>query len=208
MYVVLYFFGMAPFYQPKRNLQLIMKRILFLLSFLAIGLLVFFSCKKYQDPPPTTDPRLTNHYCNDPLAVNYNWGFPGIPDNTKCFYPTDLFAGTYSFVDSVYDATQTYFLFADSLILTFKALSDTQISVSGFCSGAGNLRMTARSYVASMDSIIGDTLTPARGQQWCRLQDTVSGTITDNTIDTTLHVYLQIISDTGITFHTGRARKR
>src|ERR1043165_5567011 len=82
-----------------------------------------FSCKKWQDPAPKEDPRLTRHYCNDPSAVNYNWDFPGKPDNSVCFYPADLFAGTYMFYDTVSASQSDLYLSADSLVLNISKIS-------------------------------------------------------------------------------------
>ena len=64
------------------------------------SILMFFSCKKYKDPSPITDPRIKNHYCNDPSAVNSNWDFPGIADNTVCIYPSDIFEGNFKLYDT------------------------------------------------------------------------------------------------------------
>src|ERR1043165_6289024 len=82
-----------------------------------------FSCKKWQDPAPKEDPRLTRPYCNDPEAVNYNWDFPGKPDNSVCFYPSDLFAGTYTFWDTVTHVEKELLLSADSLSVSITTAS-------------------------------------------------------------------------------------
>lgn len=168
-----------------------------------------FACNKWKDPAATTDPRLTNPYCNDPEAVNYNWGFPGKPDNTICFYPKDLFVGNFLYVDSVYITASNTFIYSDSLVLHIYSTpgSNSKIAVLGFCSGGDSLKLTAgATYTATVDTLIGDSVT-ARGQRWCRVKDTVSGTIFDSRIDTLLHINLQIISDTGITTHMGKAKK-
>lgn len=169
-----------------------------------LGGLAFYSCKKWTDPPPTTDPRLNNPYCNDPIAVNYNWGFPGIPDNSICYYPTDIFRGNWLYTDSVYQQSSGLFLYTREETLRVYALSKTTLAIQGFC--ADSLKMTATGYLANVDTIVGDTLTN-RGQLWCRLQDTVNGTVSYSRIDSMLHVSLTVISDTGITNHIGKARK-
>ncbi len=183
-----------------------MSKISYLLFILAIGACTIGACKKWKDPAPTTDPRLTNPYCNDPNAVNYNWGFPGKPDNSICFYPTDLFKGYYKFIDSVHLTSSNIFIRADSGYLNIAALSQYKIAVIGFC-GGDSLKLTAVGYTASIDSLLGDTTTTARGQRLCRLQDTASGTITDNRIDSLLHITFQVISDTGRTTHYATAKK-
>ncbi|NCX94894.1 MAG: hypothetical protein EBX41_00545 [Chitinophagia bacterium] len=169
--------------------------------------MVVVGCAKWQDPPATTDSRLTNPYCNDPKAVNFNWGFPGKPDNTVCFYPTDLFTGTYIYTDSVYTSPDNYFLYYRIDTLHFIAQSQTKVAVTGFCLLRDTLRLTAdKSYIAAVDTLIGDSTTN-RGQYWCRIKDTVSGTILNSRLDTMLHVSFQIISDTGTTLHIGKAKK-
>ena len=163
-----------------------MKKLLFtILSLLFIGA-VFYSCKKWTDPAPTNDPRLTNPYCNDPNAVNYNWGFPGKPDNTLCYYPTDLFKGTYEYIDSVYIASSALFIYSKVETLTVYARSQTQLTVFGLCDAPDSLLLHASSnFIATVDSLVGDTLT-VRGQTMCRIQDTINGTITYSRIDSLL----------------------
>ena len=181
--------------------------ILFVVISVALGCCIFLSCAKWKDPKPI-NLGLTNPYCNDPAAVNYNWGFPGKPDNTVCFYPTDLFKGSYMFHDSVYK--DTLFIRYDSFIMTITALSQTKISVAGFCSNGNQITLTAGpTYIATVDTTEGDSLTINLGQKLCRIQDTVSGTISKDRIDSTLlHVSLQVVSDTGISTHFGSARKQ
>ena len=173
---------------------------------------VFFSCKKWKDPAPTTDPRLTNPYCNDPAAVNYNWGFPGKPDNSVCFYAIDLFAGKYIFKDSMYLASGLYVGY-DSLVLNISpvAQSHSKMTVTGLCGFSGSvvISMTAASYTATVDTVVGDTTTLHRGQILCRIQDTLTGTLVKDRIDSTLiTVSFQVANDTGIVMHTGRAIKQ
>ena len=168
---------------------------------------MLFSCAKWKDPKGY-DPNLPNHYCNDPAAVNYNWGFPGKADNTVCFYPTDLFKGSYLFRDSIY--RDTLFIRYDSFILNMSAQSHTKITVGGFCMNGNQIVLTAGpTYVATVDTTVGDSTTLNLGQIMCRTQDTVSGTISKDRIDSTLlHITLQVVSDTGTTTHYGSARKQ
>jgi hypothetical protein len=177
--------------------------------FLLVGSSVFFSCSKYKDPAPYHYAGLdTTFYCNDPAAVNYNWNFPGTVNNNLCFYPTDLFAGTYVFHDSVY--RDTLFIKADSFTLTMNALSHTKITVMGFCSNGQKLTLTAGpTYIATVDTTEGDSTTINRGQALCRIQDTIAGTIAKDRVDTgLLHITLHVASDTGMTTHYGSARKK
>ena len=186
-----------------------MKYVISILTAIACTTLLFISCAKWKDPAPYTDPRLTNPYCNDPNAVNYNWGFPGKPDNTVCFYPTDLFVGTYIFTDSVYRTSDlSLFLSTVTETLYVSRLSQTQIAVTGFCANGNSIHLTAdKSYNATVDTTVGDTLT-ARGQTLCRIVDTVSGAISkDRIVDSLLHISFIVVSDTGSTTHIGSAKK-
>lgn len=188
-----------------------MRYFVFIALFVVASGGVFLSCKKYKDPAPTTDPRLTRPYCNDPEAVNYNWDFPGKVDNSVCFYPTDKFTGVYMWYDTVTKAADGLFLGADSILLTFISSSHSKTTVGGFCVGGGkSLQMTVnRTLVASVDTLVGDSLTTNQGQIFCRQVDTVFGTITRDPLDATLlHMALTVASDTGITIHGGSARKK
>ncbi|NDC41876.1 MAG: hypothetical protein EBZ77_10055 [Chitinophagia bacterium] len=181
-----------------------------LLGLVLLGLAIGYSCKKYTDPAPVSDPRLTNPYCNDPDAVNYNWGFPGVPDNSKCFYPTDIFKGTYLFTDSVSRTTDAITIYSQVETLQIFSLSKTRIAITGLCGSGGGDSVffsAGKSYIATVDTLIGDTTTTVQGQFWCRRLDTVYGTVTYNRLDSLLEFNLQVVSDSGLTTHAGRARR-
>jgi hypothetical protein len=185
-----------------------MRCIIFISVLLIAAGSILFSCNKYKDSKAVQDPRLINPYCNDPLAVNYNWGFPGKPDNTVCFYPPSLFKGAFLFYDSVSLLSSGLFIYADSLVLTIHALSKTKISIFGFCSNGDSILLTASAqYVASVDTL-GDTVTHW-GQPFCSTGDTVSGTVTKDRInDSLIYFNFQVASDTGVvTTHIGSARR-
>ena len=186
-----------------------MRYFVSILIFLTAATAMLLSCAKWKDPKPV-NLHLTNPYCNDPAAVNYNWGFPGKPDNTICYYPNTLFLGTYMMHDSMY--RDTLFIGADSFLInvTISDTSHTKVFVSGFCN-TGTLRFTAApTYVATVDTTVGDTTTLHQGQPFCVLTDTLSGTITKSILDspTVLFISFQVASDTIITTHTGRAIKQ
>jgi hypothetical protein len=152
-------------------------------------------------------------FCNDPIAANYNVGFPGIADNTVCIYPRDLFVGKYLYRDSVYIEPSGLYVFTDSFYINILPkpydTSKRKIQVTGFC-GSTTLYLTAGpTYIATVDTLIGDTTTLYSGQRLCRIQDTGNGTITKDRIDSTvLHISFQVESDTGLTQHMGTAIKQ
>ena len=177
-----------------------------------LGLLasMFLGCVKWNDSKPVTDPRLTNPYCNDPAAVNYNWGFPGKPDNSICIYPTDKFSGRFLFIDSMYSesgASAGNFVGAQTDTLIFTVLSHTKMTVSGLGGKSGTLNLTAYTFTATIDTTVGDSLTANSGQLLGATTDTVNGTIFYSMIDSQLHINLQIINDTGMASHSGKAKR-
>jgi hypothetical protein len=188
-----------------------MRSVAYIILFGAFVLGAVWSCKKWKDSVAKPDPRLTNPYCNDPNAVNYNWGFPGKPDSTICFYPTDIFRGKYVFQDSIYSAATGLFIYTQRDTLYIFALSQTKMALHGLCTNGDTLRLTAgigTTYMASVDTLVGDSATVSRGQIMCRQVDTVSGTLTRDLTDTSLfHVYLSVVTDTGIANHIGSAIK-
>jgi len=162
--------------------------IIFLLLFAA-------ACKPYQDPDPITDPRIVNPYCNDPSAINYNWGFPGVPDNSVCTYATDLFAGNYIWRDTVRDGNGDAVSF-DSVFATVVKLDSIHLNISGRC--GYTLKLTADRFLnLVIDSIDGD------GQKFCQPNDTIVGSgLKMNFSDTTNFILnYDIISDTGSSYH-------
>ncbi len=170
-----------------------------------------YSCKKYTDPKALNDPRLTNPYCNDPEAVNYNWGFPGKVDNSICFYPTDVFQGVYEYHDSITFTSSGQYVYADTFIMTINRHSSTKMAMIGFCSSGDSLLLTAGvGFVASLDTTIGrdDSTVINKGQGLCSVQDTVNGTITKDMInDSILYISFTVYSDTGVvTNHIGTAK--
>ena len=181
----------------------------------ALGLLLLLagslpSCKRWQGPAPQDKPQISNPYCNDPDAVNYNWGFPGKPDNSVCYYASDLFQGTYLLHDTIYDPNSELFLAADSMLVTIAKTDKKKISLNGFCpSGQKLLFTTQAAYLASADTTVGDSLTIHPGQIFCRTQDTVTGTLTRDKVDSSLiYVSFTVVNDTGTTIHVGRARRK
>ncbi len=134
--------------------------ILFILLFAA-------ACKPYQDPDPITDPRINNPYCNVPSAINYNWGFPGIPDNSTCIYAADLFQGNYIWRDTIRDGNGAAISF-DSVFATVTKIDSNRLNISGRC--GYDLKLTADRFL----NIVIDSL-DGNGQKFCSPTDTIIG---------------------------------
>ena len=180
-----------------------------LLLLLAAGIMLGWSaCKKYEDPPPTKgDNRLTNHYCNDPRAINYNWGFPGIADNSVCVYPVDSFIGTWKFMDSVFLEDQTFKSFAVK-DLVFSATEDTlmtHLAVTGWCNDK-ILYATADKYKrAFLDSLMEGI----SGQLLCTPTDTITGFFNQSNMGKdSMEIELTVTGNTGVLLHKGWAIKQ
>ena len=166
--------------------------------FLVAAILIFASCKKWKDTPGATSPLLNRPYCNDPTAVNYNWDFPGKPDNSVCFYPTDVFKGNFIYTDSIYDGSQK-FIREQVLNLTVSTSSRYKMTVSGFC-GTGSISFTAtRQLRADVDTVVG------YGQLLCRPKDTITGNIDRTDVTGPVIFDLTVNTDTGLTYHRGSA---
>ena len=171
-------------------------------SFLAI-VLFLTSCKKYKDPAPITDGRLTTKYCNDPAAVNYNWDFPGVPDNTVCIYPTDIFKGTYLYHDSILNP-EGGVIQIDSFPITINQLDSTHMQLIGFCGINPHSAKASRFFSFIIDSIAGN------GQIFCNNKDTIAGGGHKSGIaDTsTIKFSYTLQTDTGVVIHAGTAIKQ
>jgi len=184
--------------------------------YIFVVLLTFSSCKKWKDSIATDDPRLHDRkYCNDPEAVNYNWEFPGVPDNSICIFPSDLYKGIYTFTDSVYNSNEIFdsLLSKQTYTIQVLAMSKKHLAIIGFCSN-DTLFFTAgrTTYSASADSTLKlNDSTKAFGQPMCRMLDTLTGTITKNSLDTTntkIKFNWKVVSDTGSNYHKGTAVKQ
>ena len=172
-------------------------RLLFVL------LLLTAACKRYKDPAPFTDPRIQDKYCNIPSAINYNWNFPGIPNDSVCIFPAQIYKGTYFFRDSITDSSGNL-LTRDSFYLTFTQIDTTRLFITGFCPN-DTIRATAnRFFRFTLDTLIG------YGQALCNPADTIfgHGSKVDLNDTTTIRLSYQIASDTGLVYHIGTAIKQ
>lgn len=179
------------------------------IGFSLLLLLLFCStpaCNKYTDPKgPDLSDKLTNPYCNDPRAVNYNHGFPGKPNDSVCIYPIDSFIGSWTWHDSVY-TTEFEFLRTEQYEISFTALEDTlfsHIKMSGWC--AQEFYLTADKFQrAFVDTLLEGGI----GQLGCTPTDTVSGFLNKNTgMAETLQFQLSVTTAEGTLLHLGTATK-
>jgi len=168
------------------------------------------ACKKYKDPakPDIDDGLNGRRYCNNPLAVNFNWGFPGIPDSTTCIFPVDKFKGTWLFHDSVY-TTDEVLQEVITRTLVFAATEDTlltHLAVAGWCGGTERMQVTANKYgLAQVDTL----LEYRPGQLICSASDTVTGYFQQYTAaEDTMKVDMVFNTAAGIRFHRGTAVKQ
>ena len=171
------------------------------------GFILLMSCSKQQDA--TVDDGIFDRlYCNDPEAVNYNRDFPGTPDNSTCFYPKDLFEGTYIFKDTIYNAEYERDTILDYNI-TIHAQSNTLLKLTGFCSQDSVTFIADRFYKATVDSTTFQDSNKIAGQILCRSTDTLTGIITTEESDNTkIRIVWAIASDTGLNYHNGTATKQ
>jgi hypothetical protein len=143
-------------------------------------ILGFAFCKKYKDPvnPPIN---LTNKYCNDPNAVNYNWGFPGIADNSVCFYPNKVFEGNYKMYDSVLQ--NDLYSFVDSFDVSIVSLNDTNMAIVQWCTNGDSVFAKANK---NLRLTIDTTQNILIGQVFCQSADTINGTAIKTTYQDTV----------------------
>lgn len=170
--------------------------------FAALSAVIFYACSKYKDPPNADPVNNGRHYCNDPRALNYNWGFPGTPDNDTCVYPIDPMKGAWVFTDSVFlpNGNLQQVLTRN---LNFTSTEDTlltHMAVSGWCSGTPIYITIDKIGTARVDSMFSG------GQLLCTTTDTINGTFLKK-LDRadTLDIDLSISSLGGTTRHKGIA---
>lgn len=173
-----------------------------------VPVVVLFACKKYVDPTAPDIDLGTRKYCNDPRAINYNWGFPGKPDNTECVYPVDSFIGNWSFKDYVLLPSGD----TDAIILrnlTFTSTEDTvltHLAVTGWCGGNQPFYVTANKYgKLTLDTFPGSP----QGQFLCVNTDTAIGTLNKSSyVRDTMKVDITVTNGENIKYHRGLALKQ
>jgi hypothetical protein len=172
---------------------------------------LFYACKKYEDParPDIGNGLDGRYYCNDPIAINYNWNFPGHPDNTKCIYPVDSFLGTWAFKDYVLLPNGDTDAVVDRM-LTFVSTEDSierHLAVTGWCTGNTPFYLTATKYgKAEVDTLPGGS----PGQFLCVTTDTLNGKFLKSAYQSgdSMKVDLSVSDVDGIKYHKGIAIKQ
>lgn len=170
--------------------------------------LLMTGCSKTADTKPDISDQLSGKYCNIPAAVNYNWGFPGIEDNTTCIFATSYYEGNWAFVDTVALPDETV-VRIDTLLLNFsKIASDTTqrlMHMAGWC-GSENLIMDVdRYYMATTDSFDNNL----GWQKICSNQDSLHVSIRKDLYDTSkLYITITQYNDLGNFTHKGNGTRQ
>lgn len=180
------------------------------LSICFIALLLVYACsKKSESFNKASDADFDNSYCNDPIAINFNQGFPGTANNAVCIYPTDVFNGTFALRDSVYNGEYELDTVLEYMV-TFHRTSFTNLRMSGFCINGDTVRLTAdRYYRATVDStLLLQDSSMMEGHIFCRYIDTIMGSVSKYPGDSNkIRINFTIASDTGINYHIGTGIK-
>lgn len=178
-------------------------------AYITLLLIILISCKKYETAKDGTGDLFDRPYCNNPEAVNYNDGFPGTADSTVCFFPKDVFVGTYLWKDTIFNAEFELDTVMEYTISVY-ANNNTELRLLGFCPSGDSLHFVAdRFYKAQADSLILPDSTQLPGILSCGTKDTLTGTIINTREDTVkLKFNWTISSDTGINYHIGTAVKQ
>lgn len=172
-------------------------------------LAVLYGCVKSEPYNEVNDAQFAGQYCNDPIAINYNQGFPGTANNKICIYPTDVFRGTFKLRDSIYNGEFELDTVIEYLV-TFHPASLTKVKMTGLCSYGDTVRLTAdRYYKATVDStVLPMNAGLIEGHSFCRAIDTIMGSVSKYIDDSNkIRINFIIASDTGINYHIGTGLK-
>lgn len=181
------------------------------LSFVKISLffaalsMFFIACEKYKDKKgDDIQDQLKNKYCNIPFAINYNWGFPGIEDNSTCYFAYEFFEGSWIFIDTV--SKDEVVLSIDTIPISFaRKEADTtlaSIEMMGLCNLEKLNLITDKFYNAITDTMENGE----KFQVICNNQDTIAGTIARHISDSTnLSIKLSVTNANGTFIHKGIA---
>jgi hypothetical protein len=158
------------------------------LSLLVIIITNLIACKPYKDPAPK-DLGLTNPYCNNPFAVNFNWGFPGKPDNSVCIFPAQVFAGTYKLYDSI-TSNNAATIFNDSSTISLVRINDSTLTLSNHCAGNNYVVRATKTLQFYVDS------STMLGAPFCN-GDTIAGLARKLNINDSIVTYTYDLNNNG-----------
>lgn len=174
---------------------------------LSIIVVIISACEKYSDKKGgDIKDQLNRKYCNIPHAINYNWNFPGIEDNTTCYFAYEYFQGNWTFVDTI--KKQDEIIQIDTLVISFEHNNaDTTygtIFLNGWCANEKLKLIADRFY-----NVVTDTMENGEKYQVvCNNQDTISGTISKDISDSTkLSIKLNVTNANGTFLHVGNASR-
>ncbi len=173
-----------------------------------LGIFAFASCTKGEDTAsPDISDLLTNRYCNNPNAVNYNWNFPGIEDNATCFFSYYFYEGDWIFIDTIRRSdssivgVETYYLNFEKII---PDTSESLMAMSGWCSSASLIIHVDRFYFARTDSFDNN----GGWQKMCSNSDSIFVQMRKDIVDTTaLDINIQEVKNNETFFHRGKGKR-
>lgn len=167
-------------------------------------LLLLTACSKSGDKKgPDISDQLNRKYCNIPGAVNYNWNFPGIEDNSTCFFATSFYEGNWMFVDTVKSHDETV-IRIDTLGLSFQKIEQDltyqKMHMTGWCGTESLIIDVDRFYLARTDSFDNNQ----GWQKICNNRDSVFVEMRKSIYDTT-QLTINIIQylPTSVLYHSG-----
>jgi len=171
---------------------------------IAAACMLLGACTKNTDKKgPDISDQLNRKYCNIPRAVNYNWNFPGIEDNSTCFFATDFYEGSWMFVDTVKSRDETV-IRIDTLGFDLRKMAqDTtyqKMTMTGWCGTEALTINVDRFYLARTDSFDNNQ----GWQKICGNRDSVLVEMRKSLLDTTqltIHI-IQYLPDS-VLYHSG-----
>jgi hypothetical protein len=113
-------------------------------------------------------------------------------DNSICIFPADLFAGNYTYYDSILDVVNQIYIPYDTMDITINKLTDSTMTIVGQCAATQLTARATKNYRFSLDS------TSDKGQTYCTINDTISGAGIKQQFNDTIFKYNYTISNNDI----------
>lgn len=163
---------------------------------LCVFMLGFISCDRYEDKTlQDWDDQDNSYYCNQADAINYNWGFPGLINDSICIFPNEVFEGTWYLTDTIFNDTLGIEQIQERWVTIDWVADDTisyKLKMMGFCEEDQPLYFDANRFMLAN---IVDDLEDTNGQLYCDLTSSISGNIRKDNIDSDT-LYLQMLQQT------------